>query len=214
MENSTFIGFLAKNIVPKPDWLKADSVREICSLSNCISKTHPDAFEQWQHNRFDLYRTEALAMAVIPEAERASYEIFAYRLWPVMFDENGQRDFEPLGLPGDDETGVSSPPWADEPDWSAWKFLGYDLVGMGMSGFECSPLSCNGYAAECEVNEYCLIDDLTGAMALGKIFGGPEGRVEPADYFLVEVWRSMKGSGIANDDVLESDQQIVQSGLQ
>jgi len=184
MENSTSIGFLAKNIAPRPEWLKADSVREICSLSNCISKTHPEAFEQWKHNRFDLYRTEALAMEVIPEAERADYEVFAYKLWPVMFDEGGQREFEPLALPGDE------PPWAAEPEWSQWKFLGYDLVGRGMGGFECSPLSCNGYAAECKVNEYCLIDDLAEAMALGKIFGGPESHVEPANYFLVEVWRS------------------------
>lgn len=184
MKNASpaFIGFLAKKIAPRPDWLKVESAREICSLSNCISKMHPDAFAQWKHNRFNLYRTEALALEVIPEAERIEYTTFAYRLWPVKFDQGGQGEFVPEKLEGED-------PWADELDWSGWERLGYDLVGMGMGGFECSPLSCNGYAAECTVNACCLIDDFDEATAIGKIFGDPASHVEPATYYLIEVWR-------------------------
>lgn len=56
---------------------------------------------------------------------------------------------------------------------------------MGILGFGCSPLSCNGMAEEISVNEFCLIDDLETALAAARRFGVEQ--PEPGPYVIVEV---------------------------
>jgi hypothetical protein len=85
--------------------------------------------------------------------------------------------------------GRTTPPPAS--DLSAYESLGFDVVGVGDGSFffECSPLSCNGVAAEQPVNRFCLIDDPARALALARDFSHPDSRVEPAwAYGVVEVF--------------------------
>ena len=35
-------GYMAKNVVSKPDWLKANGVEDLYSVSGCISKDFAD----------------------------------------------------------------------------------------------------------------------------------------------------------------------------
>lgn len=67
--------------------------------------------------------------------------------------------------------------------------LGYDVVernaAMGILGFGCSPLSCNGMAKNIPVNEYCLFDDLDAALDAARRFGVEQ--PEPGPYVVIEV---------------------------
>jgi len=65
--------------------------------------------------------------------------------------------------------------------------LGYDIVGRGTDAFECSPLSCNGWAREIPTNQWCLVDDLDEALRLASI--AEASGCEPGDYLVVQVWR-------------------------
>jgi hypothetical protein len=49
---------------------------------------------------------------------------------------------------------------------SDYEFLGYDVATKSVSAFfECSPLSCNGAAADFGTNRYCLLDGQSQADA-------------------------------------------------
>jgi len=60
------------------------------------------------------------------------------------------------------------------PDLSGFHRIGYDLVQeINLLSFGCSPLSCNGHAANFQVNEFCLIDDVQYAIQAGLKFYEP-----------------------------------------
>ena len=46
------LGFMAKHVECRPDWLKAPHVEEILSVSYCISKEFCDYIQEWKHNGF------------------------------------------------------------------------------------------------------------------------------------------------------------------
>ncbi|UQA57099.1 hypothetical protein [Polyangium aurulentum] len=177
------LGFLPKKVVVRPEWLKCPDVEIIASASECISPAPPDRISLWQHNEAGLYDTEALAFGTIPPGTEVAYTPFAYRALPVALRDGLEHTWNP---------------WADRPtpppasDLSAYESLGFDVVGFGEGRcFECSPLSCNGVAAEQPVNRFCLVDDPTRAITLARDFSHPDSTVEPAwAYVVVEVlWR-------------------------
>lgn len=48
------IGYMAKHVVKKPDWLQTNQVEDIYSVSNCISDDFADYINYWQHNGYWL----------------------------------------------------------------------------------------------------------------------------------------------------------------
>ena len=169
-------GYFAKMIVKKPESLHVQGVREICSVSTCISPGPDGWVDQWRHNEFGWFNTIVDAWSVVPELERPRYRLFAYRIGLTRF-----RKGEPLN--------VSVP--ADVhpvPIPAGFASLGYDAVSKYMEsvlGFECSPLSCNAMAGEIPANEFCLFGTEAAATAGAKAFSVEE--PEPGDYYVVEV---------------------------
>ena len=76
-----------------------------------------------------------------------------------------------------------------EPDFLPYIRIGYDVVernaSMGILGFGCSPLSCNGMAENIPVNEFCLLNDLESALATAHRFDAE--KPEPGPYVVIEV---------------------------
>ena len=170
------IGYFPKRVVPRPDWLKAPGVLVIRSVSECMSSGPPDRIERWTHNEMWVYSTVAAARQTVPAGERASFEMQAYLILPVRWDDGVE---EPLALP----------PLEAEPVPADFERVGFDVVSImrGHSGFGCSPLSCNGMAAEIATNRHCLLDDLDVATRTAEGFS--RGDVEPGPYHVVEVLR-------------------------
>ena len=86
-------GYFAKMIVQKPESLSVQGVREICSVSTCISPAPDGWVDQWRHNEFGWFNTITDAWSVVPELERPRYRLFAYRIGLTRF-----RKGEPLSV--------------------------------------------------------------------------------------------------------------------
>jgi hypothetical protein len=169
-------GYFAKLIEPTPDWLHGQSIREICSVSTCISCGPEDWVDHWRHNELGWFNTIEDAWSVVPEAERHRYRLFAYRMGLIRF-----RQGEPLEVPVPADVHPAQIP-------ASFVSLGYDAVSRSMEtvlGFECSPLSCNSMAEEIPANEFCLFGTEAAATAGAQAFSVQQ--PEPGDYYVVEV---------------------------
>lgn len=169
-----FAGYFPKRILPRPDWLAAPAVREIWSVSHCMSKAPEGWIDHWKHNAQWLYDTVALAESVVPPGERDAFSIVGYRVAATMFDEGDEVPLDEAiqPLPGP-EVGFES--------------LGFDAVGRLQTTFACSPLSCNHAADKLATNEHCLFRTVQEAMPAAREFS--RGGWEPGPYWIVEVLR-------------------------
>jgi hypothetical protein len=124
------IGYLPKRTIKRPEWLKAD-VEEICSASEC-SSSGPDGWvNQWKHNELFLFDSAEIAASIVPDADGAAYDLYAFRLYPIRFADGAWQPYVIHEL--------QVVPLSDEDT-----FLGFDAVSKSCgSTFECSPLSCN-----------------------------------------------------------------------
>ncbi len=185
--STIFLGFCAKQVwPPAPGWGGAWTahVREIASVSGCLSRRPRNWTERWDFNRSTCWDDETSALAAVPAKAASQFRLFCYRLVPILFSSSA----EPLAVSIDDlfDDGLPYPP--KPPDLSRYLSLGYDVVESPPSpilGFGCSPLSCNGMAKEIAVNAFCLIDDIGIALATAKRFGNEQ--PEPGPYVVVQV---------------------------
>ena len=81
------IGYLPKRIVDMTgdvDAPRYPGVEEICSVSECFSKSPPEWEKCWLHNTDTrLFDDPGAAWWVVPEVERERYRLYAYRLLPT-----------------------------------------------------------------------------------------------------------------------------------
>jgi hypothetical protein len=169
-------GFFAKHIEPRPAGMDAPGVREICSVSNCISAGPKNWIELWLHNDWGWFNRISDAVRVIPRGQKSKYRLFAYRLHPEVFTAQGRI---PLAVPKNVQP---------EPITNEFRSLGFDSANKTMEsglGLECSPLSCNVMAAEIRANEFCLFSGLNEAIAAAERFAVEQ--PEPGHYYVVEV---------------------------
>lgn len=121
------------------------------------------------------YDREELAWSVVPENERPQFALYAYWLFPVLF-ERGQ------------ESALELPTLQVQSLAQNFSRLGYDVVSRNFTSvFQCSPLSCNSMAQSHRVNRFCLLEMEKEAFHLAREFSITE--PEPGPYCVVEVWR-------------------------
>ncbi len=169
------IGYFPKRTMKRPEWLKAMSVDEVCSVSECVSRGPANWIDNWRHNEMWVYDSPELASSVVPEAERNEYDLYAYKILPVVFDEGSQQPF-------------AVPELEVQPLPGAFERLGIDVVSRSFGNcFDHSPLSCNGMAEHVAMNRHCLVEDVETAFRLAAEFEA--GGCEPGPYHVVEVWR-------------------------
>lgn len=169
-------GYFPKRLVPNDELTKALKVRDICSVSECVSRGPEGWIEHWLHNELGWFNRIPDALAVVPANQREAFRLFAYRIHPEVFHGGSRLE---LVLPADVHP---------EPIPDAFERLGFDSVNRSVEltvGFECSPLSCNYMAAEMKVNEHCLFDSLGEAIAGATRFSIEQ--PEPGDYYVIEV---------------------------
>ncbi|HSF13920.1 MAG TPA: hypothetical protein VLK65_00030 [Vicinamibacteria bacterium] len=169
------VGYFPK-LIEAAEGFDVPGLREICSVSHCISSGPDDWIEHWKHNDFGWFNTIVDAMSVVPHARVADYRLFAYRMYPYLFRSGVER---PVDLPSNVKP---------EAIPRTFETIGFDAASRYMPdvlGLECSPLSCNYMAQELPVTEQCLFRTLEEAIAGARQFS--VGNVEPGDYFVLEV---------------------------
>lgn len=188
------VGYLAKRRATRAGWVSPwpehpdvgfplrEPVAEICSVSNCIARglhAWDDPDPTSANSRLGLYLTPSAAWSRVPADEQQAYALYAYRLWPVEFDD---------GVETEIDVWWETP---DEPLGDSFVQLGWDAVeGGNQSTFGCSPLSCNSGCdvVNCsELNPYCLVANESAALALARRFS--LAKPEPGPYCAVDVWR-------------------------
>lgn len=164
------IGYMAKRVESKPDWLKTDKVNDIYSVSNCTSHDFADYINYWKHNGYWLFNSpeEIYALANEHHIDLKGTTIFYYEAYELESDEE-----EPEWVPFYPESSFKT----DVKDPKEKELQGYDIVSFSNGNDpECSYLSCNHMAEEIEVNEHCLLNSLDVAKELinNKAFVGCE----------------------------------------
>jgi len=168
------VGYFAKESAVPAGLAVPSHVAEICSVSHCINAAPPGWINRWLHNDLGFYNQPPEARAAW-QPQPAKLSLFAYRLLPHRFAQGRAEPF-------------AAPQFPVEPLPQDFVLLGFDAVSRSVSAFfECSPLSCNGLAAEVPVNRYCLVDTLAEAAALAERCSREE--PEPGPYYVVEVLR-------------------------
>lgn len=173
-------GYMAKRIHSRPEWLDADSVVDVYSVSNCVSKSFADYINYWKHNGFWLFDSPAIIRQVAQEhsIDLTGTKLFYYEVYEAEFHED-KGCWETFAPEVSFTTNVVEP--------NSKHLEGYDVVTFyaGTSP-ECSPLSCNSVAKEIKTNQHCLLSSLAKARQL--VEQGKFRNTEPGPYRVFAVY--------------------------
>jgi hypothetical protein len=173
-------GYMAKTVESRPDWLKSDGVRDLYSVSGCISGYFCDYIPHWKHNGFWLFDspTEIMLVAAAESLNMSDQTIFYYELYEKQFD-NERKVWQPFEADPSFKTEVRAP--------KAEKLEGFDVVTFSVqTSPECSPLSCNSLAESMPVNAHCLLTSLEESIRLVK--SGAFDNSEPGPFRIFAVY--------------------------
>jgi hypothetical protein len=171
-------GYLAKRIFTKPDWLSAQQVIEIHSVSGCVSEAFADYVDFWKHNGFWLFDSPEIIKGIAQEhsIDLAGTTLFYYEVYESEFDGTAWR---PYGADPSFITNVLVP--IDK------RLEGFDVVTFWNKNLpECSPLSCNHLADEIPTNPYCLLSSFNDAKKY--LEEGAFNNSEPGPYRIFSVF--------------------------
>jgi hypothetical protein len=158
------VGFMYKKVAVRPDWLEAEAVTDIYSLSSCVSKDFAHYINYWKHNGYWLFNSPQVIREIATEhgIELSGTTLLYYGAYEYEYDED-TKDW--LTFPPEPSfvTDVQTP--------NNKSLRGFDVITFRMgSSPECSPLSCNSLATSIPVNEHCLF--ITFAEAKDALEGG------------------------------------------
>jgi hypothetical protein len=150
------VGYMAKRVAPRPDWLKAPDVQDIYSVSNHVSKNFMDYITFWRHNGYWLFDHPQIIQELAREnsIDLKRLTFFYYEAYEKEFDAELRQwlSFEPSNF----STEIVPP--------KQKAFQGYDVVTFSVgTNPECSPLSCNHIASELKTNAHCLLESFEEA---------------------------------------------------
>lgn len=131
-----------------------DGVKDIYSISGCISKDFCDFFDYWKHNGYGVFNSLAILAEVADQAgvDLSEMTTFYYEIYPYEWCEKSSKwqQFYPEECVKTEVVPPLNP-----------KLCGYDVFESSTGfGPECSPLSCNYLAQSISVNSHCLLPSL------------------------------------------------------
>ena len=166
------VGYMAKRVCKRPDYLRAPSVIDIYSVSGCISEKFADYIAWWKHNGYWLFDSPEIIRNAAQEngIELKGTSLFYYEAYEMEFDGKNRNPYRP-----DFEVNVVQP--------ARKRLEGFDIVTNGPG---CSPLSCNSLAEQIPTNSHCLLDSFEEAYA--KLDAGEFNNSEPGPYRVFAVY--------------------------
>ena len=153
-------GYMAKRVSRSPQWLAAEKVVDIYSVSGCVSADFAQYIPYWKHNGYWLFDSPEVIRQLARDhsIDLEGTSLFYYEVYEHEFDEDVElwREFEP------------QPEFPTQVIAPAQKALaGYDVACFSCgTNVECSPLSCNRLAEEVDTNSHCLLASLDQAREL------------------------------------------------
>ena len=172
------VGYMAKRVHKKPDWLKAAQVIDIYSVAGCISEDFADYIKYWKHNGYWFFDSPEVIRSIAREnsIELEGTSLFYYEAHEREFDGESWQ-----ALPAETPfpTNVAPP--------LLKKLEGFDVVTFSAgTSPECSPLSCNSLAEDLCTNEHCLFSSFEEAET--NVKDGAFNQAEPGPYRILSVY--------------------------
>jgi hypothetical protein len=174
------VGYMAKRISVRPDWIKAGRVADVYSVSGCVSEDFGDYVNFWRHNGYWFFDSPQTIVQLARQnsIDLTGTKLFFYEAYELEFDdaEGHWTTFKP------------EPSFTTQVVLPAERALeGYDVVTFyARTSAECSPLSCNSLAAEVQTNQHCLLPSLEQARQL--LEDGKFMNTEPGPYRIFAVY--------------------------
>jgi hypothetical protein len=176
----TPVGYMAKHIVSRPDWLKDNEVKDIYSVSNCVSDDFADYINFWKHNGYWFFDAPSIIRKTAEEngIELENTKLFYYEVYELEYNDV-EKSWESFSPEDSFQTNIIEP--------KEKHLEGYDIVNFYVhTSPECSPLSCNSVATEVKTNKHCLLPTFEDAKQLiesGRLEGA-----EPGPYRIFSVY--------------------------
>jgi hypothetical protein len=174
------VGYMAKRVTVRPQWMTAEQVVDVYSVSNCISSDFADYVDDWKHNGYwffdspDVIRTLAREHSI----DLTGAALFFYEAYEREFND-AERQWKSFKAEAAFTTHIVPP--------GTKTLEGYDVVTFSTgTSAECSPLSCNSLATQVETNQHCLLPSLERAQHLLET--GTFSRTEPGPYRIFAVY--------------------------
>lgn len=172
------IGYMAKRICDRPEFLKATQVIDIYSVSNCVNDDFADYIAYWKHNGYWFFDTPQVIQALAQEnsIDIKGTSLFYYEAHELAFEGKGWCEFSPSW---EDSVNVIAP--------TQKRLDGFDVVSFRAGNSpEHSPLSCNSLAEVIPTNTHCLFNSFHEAeRALNE---GMFANCEPGPYRILAVY--------------------------
>lgn len=146
------MGYMLKKAVNRPDWIKADSVKDVYSVSGCICNDFADYVNFWKHNGYWFFDSPRVIeeIAAAEGIDVSEMKMFYYEVYETEFDDQLKQW---IRFSAED----SFPTAVIEPQNK--QLAGFDVTTFSQhTTAECSPLSCCSLATELPVNEHCLFN--------------------------------------------------------
>jgi hypothetical protein len=172
------VGYMAKHVCKRPDWLQAPHVSDIYSASNCICKDFANYIPFWKHNGYWLFDSPEIIKSVAQENSISleGTSLFYYEAYELEFDGEKWKSYGPERS---FVTNVEIPVLGT--------LDGFDVVNFTAGNSpECSGLSCSSLAAELPTNSHCLLASF--AEAKRQLETGAFGNSEPGPYRIFAVF--------------------------
>jgi hypothetical protein len=150
-------GYMAKKIATKPDYVSAENVIDVYSVSHCVSDNFANYFPFWKHNGYWFFNHPNIIQQLADEnrIDLSGMKFFYYEIYERQYDEETESwsDFRPEAS---FLTDVCVP--------TEKRLEGFDVVSFwSQTAAECSPLSCSNLAQDVPVNRHCLLQSFDEA---------------------------------------------------
>jgi hypothetical protein len=174
----TPVGYMAKHVSKKPDWLSASHVTDIFSVSNCQSEDFADYIPFWKHNGYWFFDSPEIIKSVAAEHSipLEGTSLFYYEVFEMEFDGES---WKPFSSEPSFSTNVVVPPEK--------RLEGFDVANFtARNSPECSGLSCSSLARDLPTNTHCLFASFDEAKT--NLDNGAFNESEPGPYRIFAVY--------------------------
>jgi hypothetical protein len=169
-------GYFPKVVVWCPEYPHTPPISHVLSVSHHVSLAPHGWIDCWRHNELGSSTGVADAKDLMSREAPGRDRLFGDRILPQVF------------VRGDGRAWVAPPDVRPERGLAQFISHGFDVVSRWSAntlGFDCSPLSCNGLAAELETAAGCLFATVEAAIGGARQFAREQ--PEPGDYYVLEV---------------------------
>ena len=176
------LGYMAKRIAARPEWISNPKVSQILSVCSCTSDDFADYVEFWQHNGFWFFDTPDTIVELAHEhaIDLSGLRWFYYEAYEQEYDED-EGSWSSYSSEESFKTQVVRP--------FVMEAKGFDIVNNTCGQMvECSPISCNHLADELSVNSDCLLSTFEEAYEV--VSGGVMSGCEPGPYRILAVFET------------------------